>query len=384
MNTKKKLSRNKKVCLLMALLMLFCTIFMVPPQTVEAATVKELEDKLDSLESQAKKYKKELEGLEDKLEVQGQLRDNLDAQMAQNSALIAQLETEIEKLKVDIKKLEDEIDKEYKDSIERVRAMYMMDDDSVLYALLQSSSFSDYLDRLDSINRIHGKDQEVIQSLVDKQKKLEEKKKEQEQNKLTLKNKEAKLVQQKAEYDQIIEDIKLEMVKTQEKRDNIKAAESKAERELQDLLDKDDSKSGSYSGGEYRWPVDRSRGSCYISSGFGWRWMGFNHWHTGVDISASGIAGTPILASKAGKVVTSAYDASGFGNYVVISHGKDSKGNSYMTKYAHATRMIVSVGQKVRKGQVIGYVGSTGWSTGPHLHFEVRVNGVEKNPMNYL
>ena len=115
------------------------------------------------------------------------------------------------------------------------------------------------------------------------------------------------------------------------------------------------------------WPV---RGP--VTSGFGMRW---GRMHQGIDISAGN--GTPIHAAKAG-TVTFAGTMSGYGNVVVITHS-----GGLSTLYAHQSRLAVS-GGAVSQGQVIGYVGSTGHSTGPHLHFETRVGGTPQNPMRYL
>jgi murein DD-endopeptidase MepM/ murein hydrolase activator NlpD len=116
------------------------------------------------------------------------------------------------------------------------------------------------------------------------------------------------------------------------------------------------------------WPVGGP-----ITSPFGMRWGSL---HPGIDIGAG--MGTPIKAAASGRVIVAAYSG-GYGNLVVIDHG-----NGLATAYAHQSRIAVSVGQEVSQGQVIGYVGSTGFSTGPHLHFEVRVNGSPADPMGYL
>ena len=116
------------------------------------------------------------------------------------------------------------------------------------------------------------------------------------------------------------------------------------------------------------WPV---RGP--ITSPFGMRW---GRLHPGIDIGAA--TGTPLKAAASGRVIVAAYSG-GYGNLVVIDHG-----NGLATAYAHQSQIAVSVGQQVSQGQVIGYVGSTGFSTGPHLHFEVRVNGSPVDPMGYL
>ena len=116
------------------------------------------------------------------------------------------------------------------------------------------------------------------------------------------------------------------------------------------------------------WPVNGR-----VTSGFGVRW---GRMHQGIDISAS--TGTPIRAAKAGVVIT-AGTMGGYGNVVIVSHG-----GGFSTLYAHQSRLGCEQGQEVAQGEIIGYVGSTGHSTGPHLHFETRVNGAAQNPMRYL
>jgi len=116
------------------------------------------------------------------------------------------------------------------------------------------------------------------------------------------------------------------------------------------------------------WPV-----SGPITSPFGLRWGSL---HPGIDIGVG--MGTPIHAAASGRVIVAAYSG-GYGNLIVIDHG-----SGLATAYAHQSSMAASVGQQVTQGQVIGYVGSTGFSTGPHLHFEVRVNGSPVDPMGYL
>ena len=123
------------------------------------------------------------------------------------------------------------------------------------------------------------------------------------------------------------------------------------------------------------WPAP----SCHsLSSYFGWRIhpiSGVNKYHSGVDIPAS--YGSSILAADSGTVILAGWNG-GYGNCVVISHG-----NGVSTLYGHMSSIAVSVGQSVSQGQTVGYVGSTGASTGAHLHWEVAVNGVRQDPLNY-
>ena len=116
-----------------------------------------------------------------------------------------------------------------------------------------------------------------------------------------------------------------------------------------------------------------------LTSGFGNRISpitGTNRFHSGVDIGAA--PGTPVIAAAAGEVFQAEY-LGGYGYTVIIYHG-----GGFATLYGHLSGFAVSTGQKIKQGQVIGYVGSTGFATGPHLHFEVRVNGVSQNPYSYF
>ena len=119
------------------------------------------------------------------------------------------------------------------------------------------------------------------------------------------------------------------------------------------------------------WPA---RGD--VSSPYGLRWNG-SDFHPGIDIAND--MGTPIVATADGVVVTAGWNDGGYGNMVDIDHG-----NGIMTRYGHAMQVVVAPGQRVKRGQLIAYMGSTGFSTGPHVHYEVRVNGQTVNPWTYL
>jgi murein DD-endopeptidase MepM/ murein hydrolase activator NlpD len=119
----------------------------------------------------------------------------------------------------------------------------------------------------------------------------------------------------------------------------------------------------------YIWPV-----SGRLNSRFGPRWGSF---HSGIDIGAA--AGTAVAAAASGKVILASYSNYGYGNYVIVRHGDGSE-----TLYAHLSRIYVALGQQVGQGETVGTVGCTGWCTGPHLHFEIRIRGVAVDPLPYL
>jgi len=162
-----------------------------------------------------------------------------------------------------------------------------------------------------------------------------------------------------------------------------KAAEEAAKKASQSNNTGDKKGSGSSGGGttvepksgNFTWPVP---GYYYISSGYGQRW---GKLHSGIDIAGSGIHGKSVVAAKSGTVsgVTVSTGTTGYGTYVLITHA-----DGYSTLYAHLSSADVSVGDKVSAGDRVGAVGNTGHSYGSHLHFEIRVNGVAKNPQNYF
>lgn len=164
------------------------------------------------------------------------------------------------------------------------------------------------------------------------------------------------------------------------------AAQKKIEEEVARVLaeSRNNGNSTSFTGGNYVWPVS---GYTTITTRFGQVYNLVNpagSAHTGADIAGSGIFGKPIMAIESGTVSVATYSNVGYGNYVMINHGKNSAdGNTYISLYGHCSSLAVSKGQTVAKGQVIGYVGSTGNSTGPHLHLEVRINGKITDPLKY-
>ena len=204
--------------------------------------------------------------------------------------------------------------------------------------------------------------------------------------KKTLANEQAKLKSQLSEVNGVIASLDNDQSALEEKQKTYDAAINKLEAEIRAALASasNSGKNPVFSSGKFTWPVP---GYYNITSHFGYRIhpiTGVRKLHGGMDIASAGIYGKPIVAAADGVVVSAGWNSGGFGNWVVINHGM-SGGNQFATLYAHMCRApIVSAGQSVTAGQTIGYVGSTGMSTGNHLHFEVRVNGERVNPMNYF
>nr|WP_326126715.1 peptidoglycan DD-metalloendopeptidase family protein [uncultured Oscillibacter sp.] len=305
---------------------------------------------------------------------------NVEQQIAQYDQLIAQKEEEL-------RQAEAEEAEQYALFCRRVRAMEEQGTISYWSVLFKADSFTDLLSRMDFINEIMEADQRVIDDLKALQVQIDEAKTSLEgsrteaqaaRDELAAKKKE--LDTQRAEANKVIQQIAAAEEETEATLDEMEAEQKKIQqeierlnRELQAQLAAEGKSSQSNPGG-YIWPVN----SRYITSTMGGRsspgGIGSTN-HQGTDIGRVGYT-SPIYAAKAGTVIVSQRSSS-YGEYVVISHGS---GNT--TLYGHMSSRKVSVGQYVNQGDVIGITGSTGNSTGPHLHFEVVENGVRVNPLS--
>ena len=294
----------------------------------------------------------------------------------------------------------------------RVRDMEENGIITYLEIIFDSTSFFDMLARIDFVSDIMRADEATHQSLIDAKNEteaakddLEQTKTELDEEKEYLEIKEKELEAQHEEAEALILTIEDELNSSLELRDKVQAEENRVlgeiatavaaleaqrqeeerQRRLREQQAQQSSRSGGGGGsgmstgsaggtGELMWPA-----SGTITSGFGQRLHPvFGYWsnHSGIDIGAP--HGASVVAADSGTVITSVYNSS-YGNYIVICHG-----NGVQTLYAHLSTRSVSVGAIVSRGQQIGLVGSTGISTGPHLHFEVIVNGSRVNPMNRL
>ena len=303
--------------------------------------------------------------------------NNIAAQITQYDQLIAQKETELAAT-------EEKERAQYELFCKRVREMEEQGEVSYWSILFSSDDFSDLLDNAMMVEEIMDYDNQVMNELIAIREQIEADKtaletarQEQKDAKAEQEAAKAELKSQQAQVDALIAEISGQ-------ESQVKAAEAKlqaaanaadaeiraAEKELASQIANVPSESG------FLWPLP---GRYNLSSLYGSRKhpvTGKANNHTGIDVPAP--SGTPIQACKSGVVTTSTYNNS-YGNYVVVSH---SDGTS--TLYAHMSRRNASKGQTVSQGQVIGYVGTTGSSTGNHLHLEIRVNGSRRDPINYF
>jgi murein DD-endopeptidase MepM/ murein hydrolase activator NlpD len=272
--------------------------------------------------------------------------------------------------------------------------MYENGNQEYLAILFGATSIQDLLNRSEYVEEISDYDNQIFKEYKKIKEKVEKKEQQSKEKLQQLQTLETETKEEKEALNTLKSSKKKELKKYNKKlkksQDKISdyssqaaAAEKEVEKLLeqkQDEIDKELAAGGGNSGGsggKLSWPL--SGGAGRISSGFGSRkspTAGASSYHKGLDIAIS--AGTPILAAGSGKVVTATYSSSA-GNYVMVSHG-----NRLYTVYMHASRLAVSVGDTVSAGQVIAYVGSTGISTGAHLHFGVSKNGSYVNPLTYV
>ena len=327
----------------------------------------------------------------------------VELRISDTEARIADKEVQIEML-----------DRQNKENINRfgqiMHAMYITDSDDYLSIIAGSSDFYDIFVRSEIMKSVNEQNLNFMHQLLadidrleEDQKGLEQDKKNLEYDKITLEAEKDDLVDQKTSLDEEkkyyndlnglywdeyntyavrIKDLETRQANLQYEKKVTQADREKAEKALEEEIRRaqEAAKHNTvYDTGEWAWPVSPS--FTLITTYFGYdAWRNGNH--GGIDIGNSGMMGANIYASKGGEVIVAkttyipGYD---YGMYVVIDHG-----NGYQTLYAHCSAIYVSVGQVVNKGDCIAAVGSTGWATGPHLHFEVRKDGGRIDPLGVV
>lgn len=346
----------------------------------------DLQDQMDQVTEEKNAVSSEMADLTEKVEAAQSEVNQIQKNIEEKQAQIDQAVAEIEQTKIDIENRQTGLNN-------RLRTMYKNGSIGYLDVLLGSNSISEFLNNVEMIQRIYRNDQNTLVELEEQHKLLEEKQ-------AVLETERAALAEEKAKADEKKAELETSQAALQEKLDALNAEadaisaeiaerqrqleeqrkreeeEKKANGDNDDSDDRDDGGSSSGTGtGQFIWPCD----SHYITSEFGYRihpltgiWTG----HTGLDIGCSMY--DPIYAADSGTVILSQWYG-GYGYAVVIDHG-----DGISTLYGHNEELHVSVGETVSQGQVIASAGSTGWSTGPHLHFEVRINGEYVDPMNYF
>lgn len=362
---------------------------MVP---VSAETVEELMQKQEATQRKLEETQSQINQAKAQRQITAQTIAALDREINTTQSALNKVEEKIKELDEKISDTEKELStnteafEKRKELLKaRLKAIYMNCSFSYVDILVEARDFSEFISRMKLIDYVLTHDKNLISSMEEqlktiKQKKaeLEEQKNSREQEKASRIEKIRSLDNSRAAKDEYIKRLNSDIKELEAMEDRLLEESQQIAERIRGITDKD----RKYSNGQMTWPAP-SVGKSAISSHFGMRHhpiLNTIRMHTGVDIAVG--HGKDIVAANKGKVIFTGYET-GYGNYVIIDHGvKD--GSSITTLYAHASKILVSVGQEVEAGDVIAKVGSTGYATGPHLHFEVRKDGTPVSPKDYL
>lgn len=386
------------------------TVFYAIPRSAFAATTSEIKEQItdlkvenaviqaqiDTIQTQYNANATEIQALVDKKNAVDQeislLHDqilNINEQLRIYGQMIADSQERLDDANARLKSL----NQQYR---ERIRAIEEEGDLTYWQVIFQSNSFTDFLDRMNMVDEIAAADtrrlldlQVAAANVEENQRILNEEMADLEDTRQQLSESEAMLEVKRTESDDVLRELISKQDEFQVLLDQSEALQSELmteiaqkQKELQSAQYKEELAKMALQGknppSDAKWiePVS----GYTISSPFGYRkspTKGASTYHQGIDMACP--SGTPIYASRSGTVTKASYQAGGAGYYVSINHG-----DGFASIYMHMTRYVVSAGQSVTQGQLIGYVGSTGISTGPHLHFGISYGGTYVNPMAYL
>ena len=388
----RKLNRSRRVVQIVAILLAALMIGSVllsalPVFGITKSEVDALKKKVNEASAKKKELKSQVSALSgdiSSLEKQISLLDGqIEAQedeIAAQEELLAQLEILVEEKTIELAASEEDQANQYARMKERVRYMVEHDSTSQLAILLASDSFADFLNRWEIVQQISVRDEKLFEELQAIRDKVTVEKQELEETQAEAIETKALMDANKAELDAQ----HASKVKALQKAEAEKAAANKA---YADMIEKEEdlmeqykkaaaqlASQSTYVGGKFMWPLPAANN--VITCKYGYRTHPVTKkykLHTGIDLRAS--TGTKVYAANKGTVTTSGY-SSAWGNYIIINHG-----GGYTTLYAHLSRRNVSKGATVKQGDVIGLSGNTGYSTGPHLHFEINKNGSSYDPL---
>ena len=393
--------------LLIVLTMVFC-VASVGMVSVSADKVSDTKDDIAELEEQSKKLEAEIKRLKaqkaDKVAIRNAYQKQVNATQAEIDAcnsLIVKYKNEISKSEKKIAKKNAEIDATKERFKKRIRSMHLNNSTNNVQLLLGASSFSDFLMLAELSQSMSVQDKLLVDKISvaiaeiqEEIAKNKERRKTQDDLKAKLAEKKSKLNKQISEVNGLVYQINKEQAELTGKNTSIEKQIAQKEAYLDSLLSGTPAYAGKFNG-KFRWPVP---GYNYISAY--WQSNDSVHKgnHKGIDIAGGSIAGKKVVASAAGTVSRvdngcahnygknySCGCGGGYGNNVRIDHGK-YKGKQYLSIYAHLKKSASGIkkGVQVKGGQTIGYVGTTGWSTGYHLHFGIAVDGGWVNPLPYV
>ena len=358
----------------------------------DKAKIAQLEKQLEKEQNKAKNIQNDIAKARQDTQSQVSLKQALDddientaGQISTSKKIVAEFDVSIQMKELEITLKEKEYDESYSNFLSFIRYTYENKDTGLLDILLGSKSLTDFLQRMDYMEHILKYNEKVMLNLEQQKKDLEVKKagliddkKDKETIQASLEAQERELSVKRDEANKVIASLKANtnqyIASYEDSLKSMNAVQDEIKKAIQEMQAKQNA--SVFVGGTFQWPLD----STYVSSFFGNRRnpiTGKTEFHTGIDIAKT-YAGAPIYAANSGRVMIAEVKGT-YGKCVVIDHG-----GGMTTLYAHCSSLSVSAGQSVNKGDVIAAVGSTGFSTGNHLHFEISKNGSRIDPMSYF
>lgn len=374
------LKRKSRFAMIVAILLMLT--FAVETSLASAATLSQIRNNIKNKQQELNESRAKEKSLGDQVNSLEQQINSKQSDIDELEASISEAQAKLETLEEELAAAEEKVNTQNENLNARLRNMYKNGSVGFIDVLMDSGSFSEFLNNLSLVEKVYTSDQDVLEELQKAYDEIDAKKKEIE----TL---QAELSESKATMEEQKSSLEADKASVEKKKSEIAADSAETQREL-DKLEADaqaltssirnagsSSSSSKYNGGIMAWPVP----SCHtVSSGYGGRihpTTGKYKFHGGLDIPGS--YGSAIVAANSGKVIWAGNRGDSYGNYVIIDHG-----GGVSTLYGHSSKVLVSTGQRVSRGQRIANVGSTGRSTGPHCHFEVRINGSRVNPNPYV
>ncbi|HWQ77734.1 MAG TPA: peptidoglycan DD-metalloendopeptidase family protein [Anaerovoracaceae bacterium] len=333
--------------------------------------IKQSESQLNAGKKKIKELNNQIQNLESQINATEKEINNLQGDISETEQKIA---VEKENLAQKEKEMADQNDGLQK----RLRTMYKNGDMGMLQVLLGSEDITDFMSNMDMVQKIFDNDVDILKELEEQHRVIEAKKKELETLQAQLQaqkrkeaDKQSSLQASRGQVTSLKSEVESDNATWEAMLDDLNAEADRLVEEIRKLQGNQ-----AYIGGDFIWPSDSS---WRVTSEFGYRnhpILRVNKLHTGMDIGAA--SGTNVLAANGGTVIKAEWNNS-YGNVVMIDHGE-----KIVTLYAHNSKLLVKNGDVVSQGQVIALVGATGDATGPHIHFEVRVDGQYKNPRDWL
>ena len=416
-----KLIRVVSLGLACVCLLLTATVYPASAAT-NSTSMASLQSKLDKLSQSINQHKKELSDakkkesaakaleselkervtvLQDQISVLGDQIAAVQNSIGEKEQQIGVMQTQITDKQTQIEEKQNEIDGQWDDFKKHMAAMQELRDGGSVAMLSAVNDLYELLTFNEVMQDISIKDTEIMNNMKSAKQGLEDDKAALEEQKAGLEAEKAELQSQKSELDSqnaqmkgkqselnnSISAAKLSAAEAQAAQQKAQAAIESDEmnyeavkKEIQKMIAAASASKPQLSFSGFACPL---KSYSRISSEYGWRKnpvSGVNKLHAGIDFAAAG--GTPIYAAASGYVQVAGWSTGGYGNYVIIYHGKMSDGNTYSTLYAHMRSVATSAGKYVKQGELIGYVGTTGNSTGNHLHLEVWKGGSKANAVN--